>query len=221
MIPIWTQVDDYIEDRLIEADGVLSEVLAANRREGLPEIDVTAAQGKLLQLLVRMKGAKRILEIGTLGAYSTIWMARGLPQDGTAVSLELDPRHADVARRNIALAGLEAKVEVRTGDARASLEGMEKAGIEPFDFIFIDADKPNNPDYLKSALRLSRRGTVIIGDNVVRSGDVVNRHSTDPRVHGVRTFFDLMAGDARLSATAIQTVGRKGYDGFAMAIVQG
>ncbi|WP_442953352.1 O-methyltransferase [Paenibacillus sp. RU4T] len=220
MMPIWTQVDDYIEDRLIEADRVLSEVLSANRREGLPEIDVTAAQGKLLQLLVRMKGARRILEIGTLGGYSTIWMARALPEDGTLVSLELEPHHADVARSNIALAGLEAQAEVRTGDARASLEEMEKAGIEPFDFIFIDADKPNNPAYLKSALRLSRPGTVIIGDNIVRGGEVVGRHSTDPRVHGVRAFIDLMAAEARLSATAIQTVGRKGYDGFALAIVQ-
>lgn len=216
----WEQVDEYMTDLLCPNDHVLDDVLVANRNADLPEIDVTGTQGKLLQLLVQMKGAKRILEIGTLGAYSTIWMARGLPDDGKIVTLELEPRHAEVAKANIKRAGLEQTIEVRTGNALDSLEKMAQAGEEPFDFIFIDADKPSNPQYLKWALHFSRPGTVIFGDNVVRDGEVANRHSTDPRVKGVRTFFDMIAGDPRISATAIQTVGSKGYDGFMIGIVQ-
>ncbi|MWV43857.1 methyltransferase [Paenibacillus sp. HJL G12] len=215
----WEIVDEYITDLLCPNDHVLDNVLTANRKADLPEIDVTANQGKLLQLLVQMKGAKRILEIGTLGAYSTIWMARGLPADGKVVTLELEPLHAEVAKVNITNAGLEHQIEVRTGNALELLAKMEKEGMEPFDLIFIDADKPNNPEYLNWALRFSRPGTVIIGDNVIREGEITNKHSTDPRIQGVRKFYDMIAGNPRISATAIQTVGSKGYDGFMIGIV--
>ncbi|MCJ8010284.1 O-methyltransferase [Paenibacillus sp. KQZ6P-2] len=215
----WEQVDNYITDLLCPSDPVLDEVLAANRRADLPEIDVSPSQGKLLQLLVRMKGAKRILEIGTLGAYSSIWMARGLPEDGKIITLELEPHHAEVARGNITHAGLEHRIEVRTGNALALLAELAEEKTEPFDLIFIDADKPNNPEYLNWALYFSRLGTVIIGDNVIREGEVVNKHSTDPRVQGVRKFYDMIASNPRISATAIQTVGSKGYDGFMIGIV--
>ncbi|WP_339321620.1 O-methyltransferase [Paenibacillus sp. FSL W8-0194] len=216
----WEQVDEYITDLLCPNDSILDDVLVANRQADLPEIDVTGNQGKLLQLLVQMQGAKRVLEIGTLGAYSTIWMARGLAEGGKIISLELEPHHAEVANANIQRAGLEHAIEVRQGNALELLEDLEREGAEPFDFIFIDADKPNNPHYLEWALRFSRPGTVIVGDNVIRDGEVANRHSTDPRVRGVRTFFDMIAGDPRISATAIQTVGSKGYDGFMIGIVQ-
>lgn len=215
----WEKVDEYITDLLCPNDHVLDDVLIANRKADLPEIDVTASQGKLLQLLIRMQGAKRILEIGTLGAYSTIWMARGLPADGKVITLELMPHHAEVAKANIAHAGLEHQIEVRTGNALALLAEMAEEKPEPFDLIFIDADKPSNPEYLNWALHFSRPGTVIIGDNVIREGEIVNKHSTDPRVQGVRTFYELIAGNPRISATAIQTVGSKGYDGFMIGIV--
>ncbi|SFJ13294.1 Predicted O-methyltransferase YrrM [Paenibacillus sp. UNC496MF] len=217
----WSLVDEYIEDRLLPRDPALDEALDANRQADLPPIDVSAAQGKLLQLLARMAGAKRILEIGTLGGYSTIWMARALPEDGALVTLELDPRHAAVAVANAARAGLDRVVDVRVGPALEQLEQLDAEGAAPFDLIFIDADKPNNPAYLTWALRFSRPGTVIVGDNVVREGAVIERHSTDPRVQGVRAFFDLLAQEPRISATAIQTVGSKGYDGFMIGIVNG
>jgi len=220
MNPVWEQVDEYIVDRLCPNDRVLDEVIVANRKADLPEIDVTANQGKFLQLLVQIKGAKRILEIGTLGAYSTIWMARGLSEGGRIITLELSPHHAEVAKKNIARAGLEQTIEVRTGDALEQLAQMEKEGVEPFDLIFIDADKPNNPNYLRWALHFSRPGTVIVGDNVIRNGEIADRHSTDPRVQGVRTFFDMLSGDPNISATALQTVGSKGYDGFMIGIVK-
>jgi len=216
----WEQVDEYITDLLCPNDAILDDVLTANRKADLPEIDVTANQGKLLQLLVQMKGAKRILEIGTLGAYSTLWMARGLPADGKVITLELDPHHADVAQANIAHAGLEHMIEVRTGDALGQLAMMAEEKVEPFDLIFIDADKPNNPHYLNWALQFSRAGTVIIGDNVIREGEIINKHSTDPRIQGVRKFYEMIAGNPKISATAIQTVGSKGYDGFMMGIVK-
>ncbi|GMX64028.1 O-methyltransferase [Paenibacillus elgii] len=184
--------------------------------------NVSAAQGKLLQLFVRMQNAKRILEIGTLGGgYSTIWMARALPADGRLVTLELDPRHAEVAQANVSLAQVEGVVEIRVGDALEQLAKLEEEGAAPFDLVFIDADKPNNPAYLKWALRLSRPGTIIIGDNVIRGGEIMNEASTDPRVNGVREFYDLLAEEARISATAIQTVGSKGYDGFVLGVVNG
>lgn len=220
MNPVWEQVDEYIVDRLCPNDRVLDEVIVANRKADLPEIDVTANQGKFLQLLVQIKGAKRILEIGTLGAYSTIWMARGLSEGGRIITLELSPHHAEVAKKNIARAGLEQTIEVRTGDALEQLAQMEKEGVGPFDLIFIDADKPNNPNYLRWALHFSRPGTVIVGDNVIRNGEIADRHSTDPRVQGVRTFYDMLSGHPNISATALQTVGSKGYDGFMIGIVK-
>ncbi|MGG4047203.1 O-methyltransferase [Paenibacillus favisporus] len=220
MNPVWEQVDEYIVDRLCPNDRVLDEVIVANRKADLPEIDVTANQGKFLQLLVQIKGAKRILEIGTLGAYSTIWMARGLSEGGRIITLELSPHHAEVAKKNIARAGLEQTIEVRTGDALEQLAQMEKEEVEPFDLIFIDADKPNNPNYLRWALHFSRPGTVIVGDNVIRNGEIADRHSTDPRVQGVRTFYDMLSGHPNISATALQTVGSKGYDGFMIGIVK-
>ncbi|TBL81013.1 O-methyltransferase [Paenibacillus thalictri] len=217
----WTKVDAYITERLIPHDPVLEEVLSANRRAELPEIDVTPAQGKLLHIWARMQGAKRILEIGTLGGYSTIWMARALPADGRLVTLELSPHHAQVARSNIAYAGLETKVEIRVGDALQQLAALKEEGAEAFDLIFIDADKPNNPAYLKWALQFSHPGTVIVGDNVIREGEIINEQTLDPRVAGVRQFYDLLAEEPNITATAIQTVGSKGYDGFVIGIVNG
>ncbi|MEK3724575.1 O-methyltransferase [Paenibacillus sp. FSL H8-0034] len=215
----WDKVDQYVIERLIPHDAVLEQVLFANHQAGLPAIDVTPNQGKLLNLLVQMKGARRILEIGTLGGYSTIWMARALPIDGQLITLELDPLHAQVAQANITLAQLDGLITIRVGDALAQLAQMKDEGVQPFDFIFIDADKPNNPNYLKWALHFSHPGTVIIGDNVIRDGEVINANSQDPRVQGVRQFYDLLAEQSRISATAIQTVGSKGYDGFVLGIV--
>ncbi|SEK98930.1 Predicted O-methyltransferase YrrM [Paenibacillus sp. cl141a] len=216
----WGKVDDYVTEHLIPYDEVLEKVLAANREAGLPEIDVSPAQGKLLNVIVQIKGAKRILEIGTLGGYSTIWMARAIGAEGRLISLELDPHHAKVAKSNVALAGLEDRVSIRVGDALAQLEQLAKEKAEPFDLIFIDADKPNNPNYLKWALQFSKAGTVIISDNVIRNGEVIDYHSTDPRVHGIRKFMDMLSADSSIAGTAIQTVGSKGYDGFYIGIVQ-
>lgn len=215
----WDRVDQYITERLIPHDAVLEEVLSANQQAELPPYDVSPSQGKFLNLLVQMKGARRILEIGTLGGYSTIWMARALPSDGKIVTLELDPFHAEVAQANLSLAEVDHLVELRVGDALEQLAQMKQEDVEPFDFIFIDADKPNNPNYLKWALQLSHPGTVIIGDNVIREGEVINEYSQDPRVVGVRAFYDLLANEPRISSTAIQTVGSKGYDGFVLGIV--
>ncbi|HXW18932.1 MAG TPA: O-methyltransferase [Roseiarcus sp.] len=217
----WSAVDRYIVEKLALADPVLTETLASNEAAGLPQIDVSPPQGKLLHLIARMIGAKRILEIGTLGAYSTIWLAQALPEDGRIVTLEYDPHHARVARANIERAGLSHLVELRVGPALDTLAGVEADGLGPFDLVFIDADKPNNPAYLKWALRLSRPGAVIVCDNVVRDGAIVEARSSDPDVKGVRTFFDMLAAEPRLSATALQTVGAKGWDGFALAVVHG
>jgi predicted O-methyltransferase YrrM len=194
--------------------------LRANAEAGLPSIDVAPNQGKLLHLLARIQGAKRILEIGTLGGYSTIWLARALPSDGTLVTLEAEAKHAEVARGNIARAGLSSLVEVRLGPAMESLAQLDREGASPFDFIFIDADKPNNPGYLEWALRLSRPGTVIVVDNVVRDGAIINAQDPDPAIRGTRRFFAMLASDSRIDATALQTVGSKGYDGFTLAIVK-
>jgi predicted O-methyltransferase YrrM len=215
----WTKVDRYITDGLLPADPILEAVLAANAAAGLPSIDVAPNQGKLLQILAQLRGARRILEIGTLGGYSTIWLARALPTGGRLVTLEADPKHAKVARANIARAGLTGCVELREGLALDSLHQLEEDGEPPFDLIFIDADKPNNSEYLKWALKFSRLGTLIITDNVVRSGQVIDAANPDPRVQGARHFFEMLAAHPRLSATALQTVGSKGYDGFAMALV--
>jgi predicted O-methyltransferase YrrM len=215
----WTMVDRYITDLLVQPDPILEETLQANKVAGLPAIDVAPNQGKLLHLLAQIQGARRILEIGTLGGYSTIWLARTLPPDGRLISLELDPTHAEVAQSNIARAGLSEKVEIRVGEALDSFAQLEAEETEPFDVIFIDADKPNNPHYFEWALKLSRRGSLIIVDNVVRKGAVVDEASTDPSVQGVQRFFEMLAAEPRVSATAIQTVGSKGYDGFAIALV--
>jgi len=215
----WAAVDDYIVDALFEADPVLDAVLAANHDQGLPAIDVSPAQGKLLSLLARMQGAKKILEIGTLGGYSTIWMARALPVGGKIVTLELDPHHAKVARSNFERAGVSERVELRVGPALQSLATLNAENAGAFDVIFIDADKPNNPHYLSWAMRLSRPGTVIICDNVIRDGAVLDEDGQDANVEGARAAFSFIGGDKRLQATAIQTVGAKGYDGFAIAIV--
>ena len=217
----WTAVDRYFSETLVPSDPVLDAALQANTKAGLPAIDVAPNQGKFLQLLVQLRGARRILEIGTLGGYSSIWMARALPADGRLTTLEFSPKHAEVARANIARAGLEKIVEIRVGPALETLSKMEKEGTEPFDLIFIDADKPNNPNYLPWALKFSRPGTLLIGDNIVREGEVADPSSTDPNVQGQRRFLEMMAGNPRLSATALQTVGSKGYDGFAMALVLG
>jgi len=216
----WSAVDDYIVENLLPADTVLEAALRSNRSRGLPAIDVSAAQGKLLYLLARMNGAKRILEIGTLGGYSTIWLARALPKGGKVVTLELDPHHADVAKINFKMAGLSERIDLRVGPALSLLEEISKEKPEPFDLVFIDADKPNNPNYLRWAMQLSKAGTVIVCDNVIRDGAVLDKGGQDPNVEGARAAFSFMAEEAGLEATAIQTVGAKGYDGFAIAIVE-
>jgi len=216
----WQDVDDYISDRLARGDPALDAALAANAAAGLPAIDVSPPQGKLLALYVRMIGARHILEIGTLGGYSTICMARALPEDGRLVTLEIDPHHAAVARANIAHAGLAERVEIRVGPARQTLDAMRAAGEGPFDLVFIDADKPSNPDYFAAALAMAHSGTVIVCDNVVRGGRVIDAASTDPAILGTRRLFDMVANDPRVEATAIQTVGSKGWDGFAIAVVK-
>ena len=215
----WIAVDDYIAERLIGADAALEATLAANVAAGLPEIDVSPAQGKMLNLFARMCGARRILEIGTLGGYSTIWLARALPEDGRLVTLELEPHHAAVARANLARAGLGDRVAVKVGPAVETLAGMIADGTAPFDLVFIDADKQNNVAYLHAALALSRPSTTIIVDNVVREGGVIDADSDDPRIQGTRALFAAIAAEPRLSATAVQTVGTKKWDGFVLAVV--
>lgn len=211
---IWGDVDAYIEDRLVAEDEALSSCIRESASAGLPAIAVSAAQGKLLHLLARSIGAKRILEVGTLGGYSAIWMARALPQDGQLVSLEIDARNAEVASQNIVRAGLNERVDILVGPAISRLPGLDG----PFDFTFIDADKQSNADYFDHAVRLSRKGAVIVVDNVIRKGDVIDPGG-NAMVQGVRRMMDAIRKDARVSATAIQTVGAKGYDGFLMAVV--
>lgn len=217
---IWNEVDLYMNDKLIEPDPILDEVLKANQEAELPAIDVSPSQGKFLHLLASLKGAKRILEIGTLGGYSTIWLARALPKDGQLITLELSAHHAEVARANLKRAGVSHLVEVIVGPGLDTLAVLKDRGTDPFDLIFIDADKPNNPNYLKWALELSKRGSLIICDNVVRQGHVVNSESEDENVKGIRQFMNALAQEKRISATAIQTVGSKGYDGFIVGIVE-
>lgn len=212
----WARVDGYFTDLLAPEDAALKTALAANAAAGLPAHDVSAPQGKMLALFVRMTGARRVLEIGTLGAYSTIWMARALPEGGRIDTIEFSAHHADVAAGNLEAAGVADKVTLHRGAALDVLPGLEG----PFDLIFIDADKPNNPHYLHWALKLSRPGTVIIGDNVVRGGAVADPESQDPNVIGVRAFLKAIAEDPRLDATALQTVGEKGWDGFSLAVVR-
>ena len=216
----WTAVDRYITDTLIPADPVLDAALAASNDAGLPAIAVAPNQGRFLMILAQAIGARSILEMGSLGGYSTIWLARALPADGKLITLEADAKHAEVARANIARAGFADKVELRLGKALDTLPAIAAEGLGPFDLIFIDADKGNYPGYLEWALRLSRPGTLIIGDNVVRDGKVIDAADTDPSVQGVRRMNEIIAGEQRLAATAIQTVGSKGYDGFMIAIVK-
>ena len=216
----WTAVDRYITDLLVPADPVLEASLQASTDAGLPAINVAPNQGKLLHLLARIHGARTILEIGTLGGYSTIWLARALPAGGRVVTLEVDPKHAEVARANFVRAGLADLVELRLGRALDTLPGLAAEKRGPFDLIFIDADKANNPAYLQWALRLARVGGVIVVDNVVRGGRVLDGSNADPDIVGTRKFFDLAGADRRWTATAIQTVGAKGWDGFAMGVVE-
>ncbi|MGD6818480.1 O-methyltransferase [Metabacillus sp. 113a] len=217
MNQVWTDVDEYFSTKLHPDDPVMEDVLKANAEADLPAIDVAPNQGKLLFLLAKMKGAKSILEIGTLGGYSSIWLARALPEDGHLTTLEYEPKHAEVAEKNIQKAGLADKISVLVGPALDTLPTLSKK----FDFIFIDADKPNNPNYLKRALDLAEPGAVIIGDNVVREGEVMEESSGDPSIIGVREFIQLLADDPRIDSTGIQTVGSKGYDGFAIGVVKG
>lgn len=215
----WSAVDAYLTDLLAPADDALTAALAASDEAGLPQIAVAPNQGKLLHLLARVQGARTILEIGTLGGYSSIWLARALPADGRLISLEYDPAHAEVARLNLARAGLDAVAEVRTGAALDTLPKLEAEGAGPFDLVFVDADKKNNPRYVEWALRLTRPGSVIVVDNVVRGGTVLDEEAADGAARGTRAMFDLVARDPRLDATAFQTVGVKGHDGMLVARV--
>lgn len=211
----WHAVDDYIAEKLLGEDDALAAALANNAVQGLPPIDVSATQGKMLSLLARIAGAKHILEVGTLGGYSTIWLARALPDDGRLVTLELEPHHAAVARENLERAGVSAKVDIFVGPAAESLAAM--TGEDPFDLVFIDADKQSNAHYVAEAIRLGRPGTTIIVDNVVREGGVLETDSDDERIIGTRALFDMLSADPRLDATAVQTVGAKKWDGFVLA----
>ncbi|HEY1724476.1 MAG TPA: O-methyltransferase [Steroidobacteraceae bacterium] len=212
-------VDRYFESLYTPGDEATSAALAANAAARLPAIDVSPAQGKFLQILARAVRARRILEIGTLGGYSSLWLAGALPGDGRLITLEVNARHAAVARENFSRAGLADRIELREGPALETLAQLESAGADRFDFIFIDADKPNNPQYLSWAIRLSHPGTLIVFDNVVRDGTILDDRSRDAAVQGTRRLHELLAAERRISATAIQTVGVKGYDGFAIAVV--
>ena len=216
---LWTAVDQYLTETLIPSDPILEAVLAANAAANLPSIDVSPTQGKFLHMLALMLGARRILEIGTLGGYSTIWLARALPRNGRLITMEFSPKHAAVAEENIARAGFEKIVEIRIGPAADSLAQLHAENPQPFDLIFIDADKPSNPTYLEWAIKLSRKGTLIVVDNVIRDGEIANASSTDPAITGTRAMFEMLSANPRLCATALQTVGSKGYDGFALALV--
>jgi predicted O-methyltransferase YrrM len=212
----WRRVEDYFDSRLLGTDTTLDAVLSANTDAGLPAIDVPAAQGRLLQILATSIGARRILEIGTLGGYSTICLARALPADGRIVTCEIDPRNAALAVTNLTRAGLAHLVDVRVAPAADTLADLQG----PFDMVFIDADKQSNTEYFQHALRLSRPGTLIIVDNVVRGGAVVDETSTDPMIQGIRRFTEHLAAEPRVQATALQTVGAKGHDGFVICVVQ-
>lgn len=216
---LWTAVDGYISDLLVGQDPMLEAALEASHAAGLPPINVAPNQGKLLHLLARALGAHNILEVGTLGGYSTIWLARALDEGGRLVTLELESRHADVAQANFDRAGLADRVILRRGPAVDSLAELVSEGAGPFDLVFIDADKPSNPEYFEWALRLTRPGSVILVDNVIRDGAVIDAGAQDPAVRGTRRLNELMAADPRVSATEVQTVGSKGYDGFALALV--
>jgi predicted O-methyltransferase YrrM len=215
----WNKVDDYFGELLAPQDEQLSAALHANKEAGLPAIGVSRLQGKLLFVLARIAQARRVLEIGTLGGYSTIWMARALPPDGRITTLELEPDHAKIARENLGRAGVLDRVDIRVGPALDTLPALHASGAGPFDLVFIDADKQNNAEYLDWAVKLSRPGAIIVVDNVVRDGKVVNAKSRDADILGTRRMTELMASHPRLTATVLQTVGAKGYDGFALAMV--
>ncbi|SYZ72491.1 conserved hypothetical protein [Candidatus Zixiibacteriota bacterium] len=217
---LWDDVDRYISDIFSLSDPILKEVLRASADAGLPAIQVTPSQGKFLQILAGAMKARRILEIGTLGAFSTIWLGRALAPDGYLITLESDPKHAEVARANIARAGLADRVELILGPALETLPRLQNEKKGPFDFIFIDADKTSYPEYFEWSLKLAHPGTVMVADNVIRKGEVANPKSDDPRVVAVRRFHDLIAAEKRVTATALQTVGSKGYDGFTMVLVE-
>ncbi len=217
----WSAVDNYVNGLVVQPDAALDQALASTAEAGMPAIAVSAAQGKLLHLYARMIGARRILEVGTLGGYSTIWMARALPADGRIISLEIDPDHADVARANLTRAGVDHLAEVRIGPALETLAKMAAEGVGPFDLAFIDADKANIPEYFTLSSALLRPGGVIVVDNVVRNGGVLDGSGQDPNIAGVRRFNELLATLPDVSATTVQTVGSKGYDGFTLAIVGG
>lgn len=215
----WTEVDAFLASLIVREDEALTEATAAAQRAGLPPISISPAQGKLLYLLAKTLGARRILEIGTLGGYSAIWMARALPQDGHLISLEYSPRHAEVASGNVARAGLVGTVEIRVGDAGQNLPKLAAEQPEPFDMVFIDADKGGYPGYLEWALKLTRPGSLIVADNVVRGGAVADGLSRDPNVRGVRSYLERVAAHPNLEGTVVQTVGVKGYDGLSIARV--
>ena len=216
---LWNEVDQYLDDTLVQQDAALAEAITSSDAAGLPSISVAPSHGKFLHLLARIQGARRILEIGTLGGYSTIWLARALPPDGRLITLEYDSKHADVASANLARAGVADKVDIRIGRALDTLPQIAAERQAPFDLIFIDADKPSNPDYFRWALKLSHRGSVIVIDNVIRRGAVIDTNSGDDNIRGVRKMHELIGAEPRVSATAIQTVSVKGYDGFTLALV--
>jgi predicted O-methyltransferase YrrM len=219
MDKIWAEVDGYLSHLMAPHDDALTRALDANQASGLPSIDVPPLLGKFLDVMIRICGARRVLEIGTLGGYSTIWMARALPPDGHLITLELESKHAEVARANLQAAGVLDRVDIRVGAAIDCLRALHESGAAPFDLIFLDADKQSLPDYLAWSLKLARTGTVIIADNVVRDGKIVDAKIDDPNVRGVQRFLELAAQEPRLHTTAIPTVGARGYDGFAMAVV--
>jgi len=216
---LWTAVDNYIADLFIQQDFALQAALDSSAAAGLPTINVSPAQGKLLHLLARVQGARKILELGTLGGYSTIWLARALPPDGRLISLEVDPKRAEIARANIARAELANMVEIKVGRAADSMQKLLAEGRGPFDLIFIDADKPSYAEYLQWSLKLSRPGTLILADNVIRKGAVADPASTDENVRGIRKFNEVLAAEKRVTTSVIQTVGSKGYDGLALILV--
>ncbi|CDQ20492.1 Predicted O-methyltransferase YrrM [Halobacillus karajensis] len=216
-IDVWKEIDQYFINQLIPNEPDMEDILRKNEAAELPSIDVSATQGKLLSLFIQMKTAKNVLEIGTLGGYSTIWMAKSLPKDGHVTTLEFSPKHAEVAAKNIADAGVKDKVKIVVGPALESLPTLEG---QSFDFIFIDADKNNNPHYVMEVLKLSKPGTTILVDNVVRGGKILDSESEDKSITGIRQMFDLLKGNHQLDATAFQTVGSKGHDGFVLAVVK-
>lgn len=217
--PIWAKVDEYF-GAVVQEDDALRAAAAEAEKAGLPAIAVSASQGKMLMLLAQMMGARKILEVGTLAGYSTIWLARGLSEGGKLTTLEYDAKHAEVAKKNFSRAGLDGVVNVRVGDATKTMPELVKEGAGPFDLIFLDANKDGYPIYFEWSLQLSRKGTVIVADNVVRDGGVIDAESKDVSIQGVRKVREMLANENRVSATAIQTVGSKGYDGFAMMIVR-